>query len=283
MSYILEALKKAEQSRLAASPPDLTRVALSAGEPVREPGIRLSGLLLAGAVTGATAFGWWLASPSAAKPNVEKLAVLVPAVRQAAAPLAASSFRQTVQMAEASAKSPHETQGTSQATRPWASTSPAWTTNNEQALPKPPITLSVEPAALSKDSERTAKKVDSSKQKDPGDSAGLSGPVAQEAIASDTARRQITASAGDLPVLKAARGLRVFRLEELPSELRRELPKLSATGYVDSAEPDGRIVNINERNLREGDEFMAGMKLELITPEYVLFRFHGYRFRIEMF
>lgn len=284
MSYILEALKKAEQSRLATKLPDLTRIALSDVEPIREPGTRFSAVLLAGVVTGATAFGWWLASPSAAEPNVEKLAVLVPPIRQAADPSVAASSRQASQAPEATAQSHRETQGTSQATGRSAPTSPApRTINNEQALATPPIPSGVNPAALTNDSEKTAKKAGRLKQKDPADLAELSGLVAQEALSSDAAKKQITASAVDLPVLKPQRGLHVFRLEELPSELRRELPQLSATGYVDSAEAGGRVVSINERSLREGDELMAGMKLELITPEYVLFRFRGYRFRIEMF
>lgn len=283
MSYILEALKKAEQSRLATTLPDLTRIALSSEEPVREPGTRFYGVLFVGVVAGAIAFGWWLSGPSAAKPGIEKLAAFVPPVRQVAAPSVPAPFRQAGQAAEASAQSPRKKQETSQATPRSAPTSPAWTINNEQELAAPPIAPWVKPAALTNDPEKTAKRAGRLKPKDPADLAELSGLVAQEALSSDAAKKQITASAVDLPVLNPARGLRVFRLEELPSELRRELPKLSATGYVDSAEAGGRVVSINERSLREGDELMAGMKLELITPEYVLFRFHGYRFRIEMF
>jgi general secretion pathway protein B len=283
MSYILEALKKAEQSRLAASPPDLTRVALSAEEPVREPRTRFSGLLLAAAVTGATAFGWWLSVPSAAKPGIVKQAASALPSRQAAAPSVAAPFWQAAQVAQASAQSPQDTHGTAQAKRLPAPTSRASAITNEQELATPPKATWVTPAALTIDPEKTAKKAGSLKQKDPADPSGSSGLVAPEALSSDAAKKQITALAVDLPALKPDRGLRIFRLEELPSELRRELPKLSATGYVDSAEAGGRVVSINERSLREGDELMAGMKLELITPDYVLFRFHGYRFRIDMF
>jgi general secretion pathway protein B len=271
MSYILEALKKAEQSRLAASPPDLTRVALSAEEPVRAPRTRFSGLLLAAAVTGATAFGWWLSVQSAAKPGIEKLAAFVLPSRQAA------------QVAEASAQNPQDTHGTVQAKRLPAPTSRASAITDERELDIPPKAPWVKPAALTINPEKTANKAGSLKQKDLADPSGSSGLVAPEALSSDATKKQITALAVDVPVLKPDRGLRVFRLEELPPELRRELPKLSATGYVDSAEAGGRVVSINERSLREGDELIAGMKLELITPDYVLFRFHGYRFRIEMF
>jgi general secretion pathway protein B len=290
MSYILEALKKAEQSRLAASPPDFTRVALSAEEPVREPRTRFSGLLLAAAVTGATAFGWWLSVQSAAKPGIEKLAAFVLPSRQAAAPSVAVPFRQAAQVAQASAQSPQDTHGTVQAKRLPAPTSRASAITDERELDIPPkalwvkpAALTINPAALTINPEKTANKAGSLKQKDPADPSGSSGLVAPEALSSDATKKQITALAVDVPVLKPDRGLRVFRLEELPPELRRELPKLSATGYVDSAEAGGRVVSINERSLREGDELIAGMKLELITPDYVLFRFRGYRFRIEMF
>jgi general secretion pathway protein B len=83
--------------------------------------------------------------------------------------------------------------------------------------------------------------------------------------------------------LKPSRSLRVLHLEELPPEVRRDVPKISATGYVYSADTGVRVVNVNERSLQEGDELMAGLKLEQIAPDHVLFSFRGYRFRVEMF
>ena len=46
-----------------------------------------------------------------------------------------------------------------------------------------------------------------------------------------------------------------------------------------SANPRDRLVGINNRMLREGDDVAPGLKLEQITPEGMLLGYKGYSFR----
>jgi general secretion pathway protein B len=105
----------------------------------------------------------------------------------------------------------------------------------------------------------------------------------EQKAAPKRAEKPVATAAVESMGLKLSRSMRVLYLEELPPEVRRDVPKISATGYVYSADTGVRIVNVNERSLQEGDELLAGLKLELIAPDHVLFSFRGYRFRVEMF
>jgi general secretion pathway protein B len=61
------------------------------------------------------------------------------------------------------------------------------------------------------------------------------------------------------------------------------LPKLSLSFLVYSKNPPDRMVSINGRMVREGQEVSAGLKLEEIAPDGVIFNYKGYRFRKGVF
>ena len=46
-----------------------------------------------------------------------------------------------------------------------------------------------------------------------------------------------------------------------------------------SPKPEARIVSINDRLLHEGDSIAAGIRLEEITPDGMIFSYKEYRFR----
>ena len=75
---------------------------------------------------------------------------------------------------------------------------------------------------------------------------------------------------------------RVYRLRELPEQLRRTLPGFSISAFLYSATPASRMVRINGMMLREGEELSPGLKLEEITPEGVIMSSRAYRFSIEV-
>ncbi len=50
-----------------------------------------------------------------------------------------------------------------------------------------------------------------------------------------------------------------------------------------SEKPAERMVNINGRTTREGQEVSDGLKLEEITPDGAIFSFKGYRFQKGVF
>jgi general secretion pathway protein B len=71
----------------------------------------------------------------------------------------------------------------------------------------------------------------------------------------------------------------VLGFSELPEALRRKLPALAVSGYSYAEEADARMVVINDRMLREGDDAADGVRVERIGAEGVILRFKGYRFR----
>ncbi len=64
----------------------------------------------------------------------------------------------------------------------------------------------------------------------------------------------------------------------LPTSVQRELPSLSFSMVIFSANPADRMININGRMMREGQEIGPGLKLEQITPDGAILNFQGHRF-----
>jgi general secretion pathway protein B len=66
---------------------------------------------------------------------------------------------------------------------------------------------------------------------------------------------------------------------ELPLPVQRELPSMSVSMVIYSDKPGDRMININGRMIREGQEVSAGVKVEQITPNGAILKFQGHRFR----
>lgn len=68
-------------------------------------------------------------------------------------------------------------------------------------------------------------------------------------------------------------------LRELPSTVQSEIPSMSFSMLVYSEVPGDRMIRINGKLLREGDEVASGLKLEEIVPGGAVFSFRGQRFK----
>lgn len=75
---------------------------------------------------------------------------------------------------------------------------------------------------------------------------------------------------------------RLFSLSELPPSVRGALPEFRVSGHAYTPEPQTRVVRINERILQEGQELLPGLKLEEIVQGGVVMSHDGYRFRINI-
>ena len=73
---------------------------------------------------------------------------------------------------------------------------------------------------------------------------------------------------------------KVPTLAELPDEVRRSLPSLSVSGAMYSDSPANRMLLINNRVFHEGDQPVAGLVLEEIRLKSAVFRFQGQRFSV---
>jgi general secretion pathway protein B len=299
MSYILEALKKAEQARFAAKLPNIQSLALSSDEPVRERLAWLIGAMLVTALASAAAMGWWFSGTAHERPAPEKVAIISPltpltpmAVDAAREEVAKPNPRKVDAAALAGSRRDNDLHNDNnvapgvlpistpeQVVAPLVVVRPV-TSSQGGAYSKPRDSVQQADKSagfVGSPEQRPAAKPSEQPSPAPGQKAGpkrADRPVATAAVESTEL----------MPIdLKPSRSTRVLHVEELPSEVRRDVPKISATGYVYSADTGVRVVNVNERSLQEGDELMAGLKLELIAPDHVLFSFRGYRFRVEMF
>ncbi|MBE7416940.1 MAG: general secretion pathway protein GspB [Ideonella sp.] len=73
---------------------------------------------------------------------------------------------------------------------------------------------------------------------------------------------------------------RLRTLAELPDELRRSVPQLNFGGSVYSEVPAQRMVILNGQVLREGDAVASDLVLERIRPHSVVLHLRGERFQI---
>ncbi|MBE0474400.1 general secretion pathway protein GspB [Rhodoferax sp.] len=69
-------------------------------------------------------------------------------------------------------------------------------------------------------------------------------------------------------------------LSELPAELRNQIPKITITGSVYSDSPAQRLLLVNNLVLSQGGQVTPDLKLEEIQPRSSVFSYKGSRFRV---
>jgi general secretion pathway protein B len=78
----------------------------------------------------------------------------------------------------------------------------------------------------------------------------------------------------------AAGEARIYALKELPDEVRRQLPALAIGGSMYSNTPADRILIINGQVLHEGDRITPDLQLQQIKLKAAVLAFKGYRYTI---
>ncbi|MGZ8209640.1 MAG: general secretion pathway protein GspB [Burkholderiales bacterium] len=76
-----------------------------------------------------------------------------------------------------------------------------------------------------------------------------------------------------------ARDDHVPALAELPASARTELPAMAISVHAYFPTPKDRLVSVNGKLLREGDALTPDLVVEKITPDGVVFSYKGTRFR----
>ncbi len=72
-------------------------------------------------------------------------------------------------------------------------------------------------------------------------------------------------------------------LHDMPAGIRHEVPRLTFSFLVYSDRPEERMVTINGKRVREGEEVISGLRLEEITPEGAILNWKGQRFHKSVF
>ena len=246
MSYILEALRRAEAERQRGAVPHLHAQPALAGagdqSDARRPrlwlAVALAALLLASAA------GWFLASDKSVAPPQAKAPVqpppMVTAVTTVTAPPPAP---QVVPATSAVAPVP-----LGMAPLPPPMPMP---------MPMPIATPSPLAAAVAVAAKAAAS--------------------AAPAVASPPAQATATATTATTAASVAAA---IPSLAELPAALRQGLPPLSLGGIVHSAQAAQRLVILNGQVLHEGDRPTPELQVEQIRPRSVVLNFRGQAFEL---
>ena len=82
------------------------------------------------------------------------------------------------------------------------------------------------------------------------------------------------------PAASAVPGERVYAVNELPDDIRRQLPAVNVGGSMYSASKADRILIINGQVLHEGDAIAPGLTLQQIKLKAAVLAFKGYRYSI---
>ncbi|MDE2048495.1 MAG: general secretion pathway protein GspB [Betaproteobacteria bacterium] len=104
-------------------------------------------------------------------------------------------------------------------------------------------------------------------------------PSAQRAAA-PAAQAEPAAAPRAGPGARAAPNAQVVFLADLPPEVRKELPPLTLSGYIHADQPGDRLLAINDKLVRIGDEVVPGLQVVSLAPGYVVLAYKGWRFRV---
>lgn len=245
MSYILDALRRAQAERGRGSVPGLHTPASPVAVPTVQRAAPARGLpwmvLAALAGVGAAAGAWWLVrAPSAT------VAAVVPAPAPAIpAPAAPASAAPMAVPAHGAAPAPE--------------TAPA-TTPTPTPTPAPAPAPARAPAAASKPT--------------PERSARAEAPAPRPERSAPAPR-----AAPPAPAPQESTGT-VFAQADLPASVREQLPTLQLAGVTYSSNPVYRMVIVNGQVLHEGDTAAPGLVLERIEPARTVWAFRGYRYAL---
>ncbi|MEW6570770.1 MAG: general secretion pathway protein GspB [Nitrospirota bacterium] len=75
---------------------------------------------------------------------------------------------------------------------------------------------------------------------------------------------------------------KIYNLNDLPLSIRQKLPSFDISISLYSEDPSLRMARINDYLLREGQYLVAGLRLEEIRPDGIIFNYKDYRFRVNL-
>jgi len=244
MSYILEALKKAQAERQLGNAPTIHAPAPSYAAPRAGQGVQRRYLALgAGAVVVAAAVA--LLWPRFASEQPVRLAAVTP---PAAVPATASATVPATVPATAPVATPAPPPVVIPAPVPVVQPAPAPAPVAEaRPVRVKPAPAPVVPAASSSPQPSPQQR----------EAAPAAPAVAAQPVGDDQLRT----------------------LQQLPDTLQREIPKVAFGGYIYSPTPGESLLLVDKMLRREGEEVAPGLVLERLTPKAAVMNYRGTRYR----
>ncbi|MFK3738457.1 general secretion pathway protein GspB [Massilia sp. TN1-12] len=251
MSYILEALKKAQAERQLGDAPTIHAPQAAQAAPARATARKplLLGLCAGALVVAAGALLFWRAGSAPA-----------PASAPAATPAPAAAVAPAAPAAPI-AKTPPAASPTLDVSAPPA---PPAAPSAAPSAPPPAAPTAPPPAAPVAAPAATAT------ARTPATAAPVS-PAPSPAAAQPAPRAAVPTAAPEdsLPFL-----------QQLPEPLRSEVPRPAFGGYMYSANPADRLLIVDKVLRREGEEVAPGLVLEKLLPKTAVMNYRGTRYRV---
>jgi general secretion pathway protein B len=247
VSYILDALKKAEDERRRGIAPDITTVQDTAS--VQGSSVRSvwTYLMLAVLLLNAGVLVWWLGPW-----NMKRTGKAVPRTE------AGRTFA-TAEIGDMSGRGP-DVASPAEKTEPGPADKAAVDRNAEKTPP-------------SREIRTVRKKVVASPAKEPGTKES----VARKMEAGPAIEEKADARSGPLP---SPDRNRIYAVNQLPPSVRQDLPDLKMSLHYFTDDPSSRLVSIGGETLREGQEVAPGLRIDKITADGAVFDYQHYHFRI---
>lgn len=257
MSYILDALKKAESERERGQVPGLNAAPLDYGSRIAygEGFAPLLRWLVALGVLLALAYGGWrqVQALGSGTPDAGPTTAVAP-------PLAATGQAPPASQTAALAA----TQGIA------AATAPASSAQTGAAIP-PTVAATVTANPLAPPASTVVHV------------RARVAPLPPEPViamdAPDTAPAEVAPKPAAPPPRTAAGTVPL--LQDLPDSLRRQIPALNISGSIYSDSPAEWTLIVNDQVLAKGGQVAPELRLEEIGPSSAVFNFRGQRFRME--
>jgi len=96
----------------------------------------------------------------------------------------------------------------------------------------------------------------------------------------DAARQEPRHDGSDEQIRRRDEGTVIETLSQLPEHIRRELPAFSISGSIYTENPADRLLIVNGRIYHEGDELAPGLILERMFPKAAVLRYKNYRYQL---
>jgi general secretion pathway protein B len=269
MSYILEALKKADKERKRGKVPDLLTVQDSVLQKTRKS-LLWPYLLVAVLIVSAGLLSWWLSAWHSKKPTliaqstVEHLndSKTLEPVNEGADVRLTVSPKSNV---PANTESPGVT-----APEEHSGLKPQTTSEKSSNYKQQPRQSQAEADLEKKVPDKPVPPVDTGKSHE-----GSSDLSHQTPAVSHTEKPELIIDN------KVEPG-KIYDFTELPPSVKQGLPDFTISSFVYSNDPASRMVKINGQTMRVGQVLAGGPKLEEIIPDGVILSYQNYRFRVEL-
>ena len=257
MSYILDALRRAEAERERGAVPGLQsqqqQIEIEDDAPARSRLLVWAVIGLAFALIATLA--WTLLGGGTPPRQIAE----GPVTAAPAAALVATTAAVPQSLAEIAAAPPPATVAPQTAPPPPAIVQPVQMQPPTQPAPRP---VAIAPAKVAPQVALATPRVEAPK---PAPAVALAAPKVEAA-------KQPPATAASEP--------RIYAQSELPADIQRELPRVAINGSSYSGDAASRMVMINGQVFHEGDQLSAGLVLDKIRRRSAVLAYKGFRYEV---